>query len=154
MKSDKKGTDNMEADKEAGASRAELELLVTDDKGTESHAKGYKIKPENSKGKNGKKVVDDKKKIPEADLDDPRFQSLFKNPLIALDSTDPQFKRSAAYRRQLADKQKKAEQDANSAKDQTKSPKPSQMPSDVIYKTSKSHPPPSNSNSYEISSLV
>ncbi|CAM8958796.1 unnamed protein product [Rhodiola kirilowii] len=153
IKSDKKGKDNMEADKEAGASRAELELLLTDDKGTESHAKGYKIKPEKTKGKKGKEVVDDKK-IPEADLDDPRFQCLFKNPLFALDPTDPQFKRSAAYRRQLADKQKKAEQDADSAKDETKSPKPSQMPSDVIDKTSKSHPPPSNSNNYEISSLV
>uniref|UniRef100_A0A7N0TJJ7 NUC153 domain-containing protein n=1 Tax=Kalanchoe fedtschenkoi TaxID=63787 RepID=A0A7N0TJJ7_KALFE len=113
---DKKIKNNAELDKEAGASRAELELLLADDKGTDSHVKGYKIKPEKTKGMKGKEVVT-VEKLPEADLDDPRFQSLFKNPLFALDPTDPQFKRSAAYRRQLAEKQKNAEQDARSAKD-------------------------------------
>ncbi|KAI3945778.1 hypothetical protein MKW98_023052 [Papaver atlanticum] len=40
-------------------------------------------------------------KIPAVDYTDPRFENLYKSPLFALDPTDPQYKRSAAYARQV-----------------------------------------------------
>ncbi|XP_010550268.1 PREDICTED: ESF1 homolog [Tarenaya hassleriana] len=63
--------------------------------------KGYNIR---RKGKKGKIQIAEEK-IPDADLDDPRFSALFTSSLFALDPTDPQFKRSAAYARQLSQKQ-------------------------------------------------
>ncbi|KAJ4836910.1 hypothetical protein Tsubulata_034702 [Turnera subulata] len=95
-----------DTDEEAEASRAELELLLADDKGTSNGLKGYNLKPKKSKGKPGKEVLEEEK-IPAAMYDDPRFSALFTSPLFALDPTDPQFKRSAAYARQLALKKQK-----------------------------------------------
>ncbi|GAB4848435.1 hypothetical protein Ancab_003132 [Ancistrocladus abbreviatus] len=94
----------LETDKEAQASQAELELLLADDNGTDNNLKGYKIKSKKAKGKKVKEAINEDK-IPDVDYDDPRFSALFKNPLFALDPTDPQFKRSAVYARQLAQKQ-------------------------------------------------
>ncbi|XP_060191975.1 pre-rRNA-processing protein ESF1 isoform X1 [Lycium barbarum] len=108
-KSTRKRKQSLEASEEAEASRAELELLLADDKAGDANLKGYNMKPKRSKGKKGKEIpVEDK--LPSIDYEDPRFSSLFKSPLFALDPTDPQFKRSAAYARQLAQKQHKAEE--------------------------------------------
>ncbi|KAJ6682270.1 hypothetical protein OIU74_020501 [Salix koriyanagi] len=96
-----------DTDREAEASKAELELLLADDKGGEKGLKGYNLKPKKAKGKKGKEVPD-LDKIPTSNMDDPRFSALFTSPLFALDPTDPQFKRSAVYARQLALKQQKS----------------------------------------------
>lgn len=81
-----------DTDREAEASKAELELLLADDKGGKKGLKGYNLKPKKAKGKKGKEVPDEDK-IPPSNLDDPRFSALFTSPLFALDPTDPQFKR-------------------------------------------------------------
>lgn len=91
-RSDKEGKRHQDTEKETEASRAELELLLADDKGVESGVKGYNLKPKKVKGKKGKEIIHEDK-IPAADYDDPRFSSLFTSPLFALDPTDPQFKR-------------------------------------------------------------
>lgn len=96
-----------DTDREAEASKAELELLLADDKGGKKGLKGYNLKPKKAKGKKGKEVPDEDK-IPASNLDDPRFSALFTSPLFALDPTDPQFKRSAVYARQLALKPQKS----------------------------------------------
>ncbi|KAH8508184.1 hypothetical protein H0E87_010350 [Populus deltoides] len=96
-----------DTDREAEASKAELELLLADDKGGKKGLKGYNLKPKKAKGKRGKEVPDEDK-IPTSNLDDPRFSALFTSPLFALDPTDPQFKRSAVYARQLALKPQKS----------------------------------------------
>lgn len=91
-KSTRKGKQSLEASEEAEASRAELELLLADDKGGDPNLKGYNMKPKKAKGKKGKGTpVEDK--LPTIDYEDPRFSSLFKSHLFALDPTDPQFKR-------------------------------------------------------------
>ncbi|KAI3697760.1 hypothetical protein L6452_30857 [Arctium lappa] len=97
------------ADEEAAASRAELELLLADDDGGDANVKGYNLKRIKSKGKKGKQEAIDEGKIPTVDYDDPRFSSLFTRPDFALDPTDPQFKRSAAYAYQVVHKQHKGE---------------------------------------------
>ncbi|KAE8661372.1 Nucleus isoform 4 [Hibiscus syriacus] len=129
-KSTKGRKQNEDMEKEAEASRAELELLLTDDKGTDTGPKGYNLKAKKTKGKTQKEVLDEKK-IPVVD-DDPRFSAFFTSPLYALDPTDPQFKRaslssiwvvgwlkstsvvccgSATYARQISKKRQKGEQE-------------------------------------------
>ncbi|KAI4386828.1 hypothetical protein MLD38_004727 [Melastoma candidum] len=100
----KQGKEKEDVDTGA-ASQAELELLLADDAGADAGPKGYKIKSESAKGKKGSEGS----KIPSGEYDDPRFSALFTHPLYALDPTHPDFKRSAAYARQLADKQLKAD---------------------------------------------
>ncbi|KAK1365254.1 NUC153 domain-containing protein [Heracleum sosnowskyi] len=106
-KSTKKGKQPQETTKEAEASRAELELLLADETGN-TNLKGYNLKPKKSKGKKGKEIHDEEK-LPTIDDDDrKRFSVLLNNnPLYALDPTDPQYKRSAAFARQVAQKHKK-----------------------------------------------
>lgn len=101
---DRKGQETKTGE-EAAASRAELELLLADDDGGDANVKGYNLKRKKSKGKKGKHEAIDEGKIPTVDYDDPRFSSLFTRPDFALDPTDPQFKRSAAYARQVVHKQ-------------------------------------------------
>uniref|UniRef100_A0A6N2M125 Uncharacterized protein n=1 Tax=Salix viminalis TaxID=40686 RepID=A0A6N2M125_SALVM len=107
VKKNKEEKQLQDTDREAEASKAELELLLADDKGGEKGLKGYNLKPKKGKGKKGKEVPD-LDKIPTSNMDDPRFSALFTSPLFALDPTDPQFKRSAVYARQLALKQQKS----------------------------------------------
>ncbi|XP_073137627.1 pre-rRNA-processing protein esf1 [Henckelia pumila] len=90
-----------ETAQEAEASIAELELLLADDNGGDANIKGYNLKPKKKKWKKGTEIPDENK-IPTADIDDPRFSSFFTSPHFALDPTDPQFKRSATYSRQIA----------------------------------------------------
>ncbi|KAI3914151.1 hypothetical protein MKW98_003224 [Papaver atlanticum] len=90
-----------DTEKEHEASKAELELLLADDQEANNGLKGYNIKRNKTKGKKGKKEDPSEDKIPAADYTDPRFQNLYKSPLFALDPTDPQYKRSAAYARQV-----------------------------------------------------
>ncbi|KAF5190301.1 Pre-rrna-processing protein esf1 [Thalictrum thalictroides] len=92
--------------KEQEASRAELELLLADDQGADHNLKGYNLKTKKAKGKKGKEIPAEDK-LPSVDYDDPRFSVLFKSPLFALDPTDAQYKRSAAYARQLVARQHK-----------------------------------------------
>ncbi|KAH9710808.1 NUC153 domain-containing protein [Citrus sinensis] len=125
----KEEKEQQDTDKEATASTAELELLLADDKGAENGLKGYNMKPKKRKGKKGKEVPDEDK-IPTADYDDPRFSALFTSPLFALDPTDPQFKRSAAYARQIAQKKQKGDQREQVIRESTKIPTNAQMPSD------------------------
>ncbi|XP_073299498.1 pre-rRNA-processing protein esf1-like [Primulina huaijiensis] len=101
----KRGSYIQETTQEAEASIAELELLLADDNGGDTNIKGYSLKPKKKKGKKGTEIPDEGK-IPTADVDDPRFSSLFTSSLFALDPTDPQFKRSATYSRLNAQKRK------------------------------------------------
>ncbi|KAL0344223.1 UNVERIFIED_CONTAM: Pre-rRNA-processing protein esf1 [Sesamum angustifolium] len=117
VQSTKKRKSSEETIREAEASRAELELLTADDNGEDANLKGYNLKPKKSKGKKGKGIPDEGK-IPAADYADPRFSALFTSPLFALDPTDPQFKRSAAYARQVTKKQKTDEQESVGQMDQ------------------------------------
>ncbi|CAE5965793.1 unnamed protein product [Arabidopsis arenosa] len=114
-KTKKKGLEEEVAAEEK--SRAELELLLADENAGDGNGlKGYNIK---RKGKKGKTDISEEK-IPAADLDDPRFSALFSSPFYALDPTDPQFKRSATYARQLAAKQKedpKSQEDVKAPKE-------------------------------------
>ncbi|XP_022739833.1 ESF1 homolog isoform X2 [Durio zibethinus] len=126
FKSKKKRKQLENVEKEANATRAELELLLTDDKGADTDLKGYNLKPKKAKGKTRKEVLDEEK-LPVVD-DDPRFSSLFTSPLYALDPTDPQFKRSATYARQIAKKLQKGEQQELAVEDK-KMPKNAQFPS-------------------------
>lgn len=74
-----------------GVSKEELELLLADDKGTDTGLKGYNLKFKKGKGKKTEGVIDEAK-IPNSAYDDPRFASIY-SPDFAIDPTDPQFKR-------------------------------------------------------------
>lgn len=139
-KSDKERL-NQNMDKEAEASQAELELLLADDKGTETGLKGYCLKPKKAKGKKGKEVPDEDK-LPSVNYDDPRFSALFTSPLYALDPTDPHFKRSVAYARQVAQRQQNKQELVE--KEHLELPTTSHLPSDEPPKKEK----------HELSSLV
>ncbi|KAJ8500582.1 hypothetical protein OPV22_011134 [Ensete ventricosum] len=111
--SNKRGKDDRGRDdlrdlaREREASRAELELLLTDNQGPNTGPKGYNLKPKKVKGKKGKQVVHEEK-LPDVDAsNDPRFSALLASHLYALDPTDPQYKRSAAFVRQRVERQKK-----------------------------------------------
>nr|XP_010917202.1 pre-rRNA-processing protein ESF1 [Elaeis guineensis] len=92
-------------EKEQEASRAELELLLADAQDAEHGPKGYNLKPKKVKGKKGKEKPSDDK-LPDVNIaDDSRFSALFSSHHFAVDPTDPQFKRSAAYIRQRQRKQ-------------------------------------------------
>lgn len=155
-KSTRKGKQSLEASEEAEASRAELELLLADDKGGDPNLKGYNMKPKKAKGKKGKGTpVEDK--LPTIDYEDPRFSSLFKSHLFALDPTDPQFKRSAAYARQLAQKQHKVEEEIVSAKQQPGIAAPLQPSRTLESATNEKlqyDDLPSRKEKHELSSLV
>lgn len=83
--------------KEQEASRAELELLLADDQGSNRGPKGYNMKRGKVKGKKGKEVaVEDK--IPDIDVSkDPRFSALVSSHMYALDPTDPEYKRLVGH---------------------------------------------------------
>ena len=74
------------------ASKEELELLLADDKGTDTGLKGYNLKFKKGKGKKRRENDIDEEKIPSNAYNDPRFSALF-SPNYAIDPTDPQFKR-------------------------------------------------------------
>ncbi|XP_048229987.1 pre-rRNA-processing protein ESF1 isoform X2 [Ricinus communis] len=119
----------LDTDKEAEASKAELELLLADDNEIDNGIKGYNLKRKKAKGKRGKEVPDENK-LPTVDYDDPRFSALFNSPLFALDPTDPQFKRSAAYARQMAQRQHKGDRQELAEGEHKKQPAKSQLLSD------------------------
>lgn len=109
MNKNKKGLEEKLAADEK--SLAELELIVADENG--KGLKGYNIK---GKGKKKRKEMAEEE-IPSAGPDDPRFSAAFKDPNYALDPTNPQFKRSATYVKQLTQKQK---EDPRSQEEQVK----------------------------------
>ncbi|XP_027345677.1 ESF1 homolog [Abrus precatorius] len=100
------------------ASKEELELLLADEKGTNTGLKGYNLKFNKGKGKKREKAINEGK-IPSSAYDDPRFAALF-SPDYVIDPTNPQFKRSAAHARQLAQKQQKGNKDLGAEKDDVK----------------------------------
>ncbi|KAK2437660.1 pre-rRNA-processing protein ESF1 [Trifolium repens] len=110
------------------ASKEELELLFADDKGTDTGLKGYNLKFKKGKGKKMESAIDEGK-IPNSAYDDPRFASIF-SPDFAIDPTDPQFKRSAVYARQLAQKQQKGRVEVSAEQEQKKFSKRTQSSSD------------------------
>ncbi|KAH0928045.1 hypothetical protein HID58_020301 [Brassica napus] len=82
---------------------AELELILADENGGDGKGlKGYNIKRKSKK--RSKEMAEDK--IPSADPEDSRFSAAIMDPNYALDPTNPQFKRSATYVKQLTQKQK------------------------------------------------
>ncbi|XP_010266037.1 PREDICTED: pre-rRNA-processing protein ESF1 [Nelumbo nucifera] len=154
-KNPQKEKQQQETYKEQEVSQAELELLLADDQTTEHNLKGYNLKPKKAKGKKGKKAKDVpmEGKLPSVDYDDPRFSQLFTSPLFALDPTDPQFKRSAAYIRQLAQKNKKG--DHEDVADKGPEEKQTQMPSDSMsIEQARSDNVSLKKEKHELSSLV
>ncbi|KAG8383325.1 hypothetical protein BUALT_Bualt04G0000800 [Buddleja alternifolia] len=121
-----KRNSGQETTQEAEASIAELELILADDKGTDTNLKGYNLKPTKIKGKKGK-AIPDEGKIPTVEYHDSRFSALFTSPLYALDPTDPQFKRSAAYARQITQKQRVGGQENEGQMDQSEIPAEASM---------------------------
>ncbi|KAF9618504.1 hypothetical protein IFM89_001905 [Coptis chinensis] len=125
-------------DKEQEASTAELELLLADDQGAAPTMRGYKLKrkmrkemvKKKKKGKGKEDPAEDK--LPSVACDDPRFSALFSSPLFALDPTDAQYKRSAAYARQLAQQKGVGEEILD--KEQKKTPKEILLQSDDTSK--------------------
>ncbi|KAK7376148.1 hypothetical protein VNO78_35002 [Psophocarpus tetragonolobus] len=138
------------------ASKDELELLLADDKGTDAGLKGYNLKFKKGKGKRRDNAIDEEK-IPSNAYDDPRFAALF-SPDYAIDPTDPQFKRSATYARQLAQKQQKDSADPPAEMEPTKL-KGTQLSSDDTGMVEKGEEEglyalKSKKDKYELSSLV
>ncbi|KAG2295306.1 hypothetical protein Bca52824_041975 [Brassica carinata] len=120
----KKGLEEKVAAEER-RSIAELGLIVADENGGDGSKclKGYNIK--GRKGKNKSREMAEEK-IPCADPDYLRFSAAISDPKYALDPTDPRFKRSATYAKQLAQKQKEdpksqgqveAKEESSSARD-------------------------------------
>ncbi|KAJ4964622.1 hypothetical protein NE237_016471 [Protea cynaroides] len=128
LRNSKKEKQQQETNKEQEASRAELELLLADDHVGDQSLKGYNMKPKKAKGKKEREIpMADK--LPSTDYEDPRFSVLFTSPSFALDPTDPQFKRSAAYARQMAQKQQKGVHVDVSGRGQMESGRKAQLPS-------------------------
>ncbi|XP_015889719.3 pre-rRNA-processing protein ESF1 [Ziziphus jujuba] len=153
LQNDKKGEKQSHGiEGQAEASIHELELLLADDNVADKGLKGYNLKPKKVKGKKGKKVKEtmDEDEIPTVDYNDPRFSALFTSPLFALDPTDPQFKRSAAYARQLAMKQQMGEREPTD-REHIKVPAKVQAEKDEQVK---SDDLPLKKEKYELSSLV
>lgn len=142
----KEREESPDLDKEQEASRAELELLFAEDQdGKGQTAKGYKLKPKKGKGKKGKEASVEAK-LPDVDpLADPRFSALFTSHLFALDPTDPQFKRSAAYARQQLGKRRTGKQ--------TEQSEESKDASEQI-RNSENDPVPMEKDKFELSSTV
>ncbi|KAL2333837.1 hypothetical protein Fmac_015050 [Flemingia macrophylla] len=137
-------------------SKEELELLLADDKGTDTGLKGYNLKLKKGKGKKRENAIEEEK-IPSSSYDDPRFAALL-TPDFTIDPTDPQFKRSAVYLRQLAQKQQKHNADSSAEREHTEL-RGMQLVSDdsVIMKKGEEEELDalkSNKDAYELSSLV
>lgn len=104
--------------KEEERSKAELELLLMDDDGVQVGARGFNLKSKKDKRKKdrGKKRADkgkdeeqqdDEDKLATADINDPRFASLFSSHHFAIDPTNPQFRKSTAQLKIMAESQKR-----------------------------------------------
>lgn len=103
--------------KATAAKRAELELLMVDDKDTEmrhfdmneiekAERRAEKMGKKGNKLKNGKgesAVVD----VLDVDVQDPRFARLFENHELAIDPTHPRFKATAGMKKLLDEGRKK-----------------------------------------------
>lgn len=115
----KKREEKEQQKKEEERSKAELELLLMDDEGVQGAARGFNLKSKRDKKKKDKgkkkkggkdKDDDDQEeedKLATADLTDPRFAPLFTNHHYAIDPTNPQFRKSAAQLKILAESQRR-----------------------------------------------
>ncbi|TQD80985.1 hypothetical protein C1H46_033465 [Malus baccata] len=130
----KKDEKQQQDDREAEASRNELELLLADDNGADAGPKGYNLKHKKTKGKKGKEVLGEDK-LPTVDFEDPRFSALFTSPRFALDPTDPQFKRSAAYARQVALRQSEGGREEVPEKEMKSDVSPSKIEKSSLIKS-------------------
>ena len=72
-------------------SRAELELLLTDEHGGNHGVKGYNLKKTQKDKRKDKENISEK--LPTVNYDDPRFSALFTSHRYAIDPTEPEFKR-------------------------------------------------------------
>lgn len=114
----KKREEREQKKKEEERSRAELELLLMDDDGAQLGARGFNLKSKKKKEKGKKKKHkdetqednDEDDKLASANLDDPRFSSLFSNHHFAIDPTNPQFRKSTTQLKILAEAQRRREQ--------------------------------------------
>ncbi|OIV93563.1 hypothetical protein TanjilG_04795 [Lupinus angustifolius] len=137
------------------ASKEELELLLADDKGTDTGVKGYNLKFKKGKGKKGENVIDEGK-IPSSDFEDPRFAALL-SPDFVIDPTDPQFKRSAVYARQIAQKQQMGHSEIPIEKEHVKPSRGMQLSSndsDMVNKGEEGDALKSKKDKHELSYLV
>ncbi|CAN6541480.1 unnamed protein product [Malus baccata var. baccata] len=130
----KKDEKQQQDDREAEASSNELELLLADDNGADAGPKGYNLKHKKTKGKKGKEVLGEDK-LPTVDFEDPRFSALFTSPRFALDPTDPQFKRSAAYARQVALRQSEGGREEVPEKEMKSDVSPSKIEKSSLIKS-------------------
>ena len=113
----KKREEKEQQKKEEERSKAELELLLMDDEGVQGAARGFNLKSkkdkkkkDKGKKKGGKDKDDDDQeedKLATADLTDPRFAPLFTDHRYAIDPTNPQFRKSAAQLKILAESQRR-----------------------------------------------
>ncbi|XP_024401095.1 pre-rRNA-processing protein esf1 [Physcomitrium patens] len=108
----KKREEKEQQKKEKERTKAELELLLMDDEGIQGAARGFNLKSKKKgkgKSKKGGKDDDDQEddKLASADLTDPRFAPLFNNHHYAIDPTNPQFRKSAAQLKILAEAQRR-----------------------------------------------
>lgn len=145
-----------DTEKEQVATREELELLLADDQRTDQSLKGYNLKSKKAKGKKSKEMPAEDK-LPTFDFNDPRFSPLFTSHLFAMDPTDPQFKRSATYMRQLARKQDRGGEEPKE-KEEMKPQRRAQLPSDDLsskkQKRSESDDISLEKGKHELASLV
>jgi hypothetical protein len=72
-------------------SRAELELLLTDEHGNSHGVKGYNLKKKLKDKRKGKDNISEK--LPTVNYDDPRFSAVFTSHHFAIDPTEPEYKR-------------------------------------------------------------
>ncbi|KAG5050818.1 hypothetical protein JHK87_003016 [Glycine soja] len=79
------------------ASKEELELLLADDKGTDTGVKGYNLKFKKGKGKKRRENGIDEEKIPSNAYNDPLFSSGLNAQKMAIISFQPRFIRAAWY---------------------------------------------------------
>ncbi|KAL2262260.1 hypothetical protein VTK26DRAFT_1942 [Humicola hyalothermophila] len=104
---------------EDAAQRAQLELLMADEKGDDAHldhfdmkeiVRAEKQKGKKAKGKKGKKGGDDQGGLQEnfkMDVDDERFKAVFESHEFAIDPSNPKFKATQGMKKLLEEGRKK-----------------------------------------------
>ncbi|XP_048436747.1 ESF1 homolog [Pyrus x bretschneideri] len=134
----KKDEKQQQDDREAEASRNELELLLADDNGADAGPKGYNLKRKKTKGKKGTEVLEEDK-LPTVDFEDPRFSALFTSPRFALDrqirSSRGISLESAAYARQVALRQSEGGREEVPEKEMKSDVSPSKIDKSSLIKS-------------------
>ncbi|KAK0726410.1 hypothetical protein B0T21DRAFT_371522 [Apiosordaria backusii] len=114
----KKRADKQREEEEGAAAKAQLELLMADEKGDGEHLDHFDmrevIKAEKQKGKKGKKNKGKKPVAEEGlqdgfkmDVDDERFKAVFESHEFAIDPSNPKFKATEGMKKLLEEGRKK-----------------------------------------------